>query len=213
MGKSMKASEEEQNEEYRIVADAAPENRCLMCGPFFKRSSEHSEEILEKIGIHKDGYDMAKVSKALNSMGKKRFRHFMMGLDSKSPSNADVSVVRSRAIAYNSNSVLTPEQIYMTMHRRPDIAAINIANGVLQMAASVRKYSNIPLLSKHGEDSLVDDEDKEALKDMMAYRNKVISEYTVEEPTGEQKKAWTRMFLRVMAKAYTIASESYKGGN
>ncbi|AMK13752.1 hypothetical protein AUP07_0701 [methanogenic archaeon mixed culture ISO4-G1] len=128
------------------------------------------------------------------------------------PTPNQLITIWDRATEYGKPSILKPQTIRKVAKEHPDIAVIKMSKGILEMAATIREYSDMPLLSKKGEPALVQESEKDILKGMMGYRSKVLTQIEVERPSKEEIESWVHLFIQLMIRTYTVADTSCTGG-
>ena len=208
MSRPAKEGRSEENEEYRIVGDDVPgEDADIM--EMHRIAIEKSEEVLKAFGIHDGAYNLSRINKDTMSA----FFIAAHAYSGEAYSRKDLNVIESRARAYNARSIVTPEDIRRLFAKRPDLGIIRVTQGVMQIFGSIRENSDIPLLD-HGEGcSIMSEEEKEVMRSMMEYRNRVFTCITVDRPAQEEVDSWIRLFMDLLARMYLVANGRYNGGN
>lgn len=197
----------EQKEEYKIIDETPCEPKSTL--RIHKEASLNPAATLKDLGIKEDSYDLSKI----DDTGEIRLRAAASKYRGEKPTRSELRIVECRAVAYNSASILTPQEIMKTVMDSPDMGVIYMTNGVLEMASSIKEYSDVPLVSQNGEDALISVDDAKVMRGMMLYRNRVMTEYNVERPSEEELNAWIHMFIGLMIKTYTYANAAYRRGN
>jgi len=206
MSKSKTNKKCDENEEYRIVNDEAPVSSMNLL-QMHKIATQNPEALIQALGIREGNYDLSRI----NREGGLLLHSAIMKYEGDSPTRSELRIVESRAAANNGRSILTPEDIRRTFDKRPDIGVIRMANGILQIFRSIRQNSDIPLI-EHGEGrSLISDRERDVMRNMMAYRNKVFTTINVERPSDEEIDSWIHLFMDLLIKMYQTANASYTG--
>ena len=206
MSKSKTNKKCDENEEYRIVNDEAPVSSMNLL-QMHKIATQNPEALIQALGIREGNYDLSRI----NREGGLLLHSAIMRYEGDSPTRSELRIVESRAAANNGRSILTPEDIRRTFDKRPDIGVIRMANGILQIFRSIRQNSDIPLI-EHGEGrSLISDRERDVMRNMMAYRNKVFTTINVERPSDEEIDSWIHLFMDLLIKMYQTANASYTG--
>ena len=206
MSKSKTNKKCDENEEYRIVNDEAPVSSINLL-QMHKIATQNPEALIQALGIREGNYDLSRI----NREGGLLLHSAIMRYEGDSPTRSELRIVESRAAANNGRSILTPEDIRRTFDKRPDIGVIRMANGILQIFGSIRQNSDIPLI-EHGEGrSLISDRERDVMRNMMAYRNKVFTTINVERPSDEEIDSWIHLFMDLLIKMYQTANASYTG--
>lgn len=208
MDASKKSKNGDENEEYSIVDEKAPSGRVTM-GMVHRYALRNPEKVLDALGIRDGTYDLTKIDRETGRV----LHTAILMYSGDSPSREELRTIESRALAYNGHSILTPEDISRTFEKRPDIGAIRAANGILQMIGSIRNNSDMPLLDHGDGQCFMTEEEKTVLRGMMEYRNAVITNIHVERPTQDEIDSWIRLFMKLMARMYTVAVGQETGCN